>query len=223
MKKSFKDRITSLGLSYNKEVLVLILINILILGISAVAIYFYREILVILLSVVVLAISNYFYLSRYSSIEKRIEQDRVDELISLLSYFEMFITNGNNVYNSFKMLIPYSTMYMEDALTNMLNAIDVDKSVGPYIEFATKFKNRIVESLMLSIYQMVDNGENGEQFNEFNFLFSSVSKEHQQNKIHQKEKSISTLDSFPLFGAGAITLILAMSILNIVGEFIDVI
>ena len=154
--------------------------------------------------------------------EKRIEKARVDELIGLLAYFEMFISNGNNIYTSFRMLIPYSSIFMEEAINDLLNQIDVDKSVGPYIEFASKFSNRIIESLMLSIFQMVDNGENGEQFQEFNFLFSGVSKDHQLSKIDSKMKGLSTLDSIPLFGAGAITIILAMSILSIVGDFIDV-
>ena len=223
MKKSFKDRINDLNLSYKKEVTLLAIINLLIIVGGAIGYYFLKEFIIALLAIVVLLVANYLYLSRYSTLEKRVEKNRVDELISLLSYFEMFISNGNNVYSSFKQLIPYSSLFMENAINDLLSQIDADKSVGPYIEFASKFSNRIIESLMLSIYQMVDNGQNGEQFQEFNFLFSVVEKDHQVNKIEEKQRSISFLDSFPLFGAGAITIILAMSILSIVGDLIDVI
>ena len=222
MKRSFKERITSLNLSYTKEMTILFIINIAEVAFGLIIFFLLKQPLAFLLLGIALIISNYIYLSRYSSLEKRIEKEHVDELISLLSYFEMFITNGNNVYSSFKMLISYSSIFMEDAITSFLSQVDVDKSVGPYIDFASKFPNRIIESLMLSIYQMVDNGENSEQFQEFNFLFSGVAKDYQVNKIDNKKKSLSTLDSFPLFGAGAITIILAVSILNIVGEFIDV-
>lgn len=223
MKKSFKERITDLNLSYKKEVYLLVLINILIIVVAVAGYYFLKQIIIALLGVVILLVANFLYLSRYSSLEKRLEKNRVDELISLLSYFEMFISNGNNVYTSFKLLIPYSSIFMETAINDLLSQIDADKSVGPFIEFASKFSNRIIESLMLSIYQMVDNGQNGEQFQEFNFLFSVVEKDHQVSKIEEKRRSISTLDSFPLFGAGAITVILALSILSIVGDLIDVI
>ena len=222
MKKSYKDRLISLNLSFKREVTFLIIINAGIILLTLVALYFMKELMIILMGAVVLAIANYFYLSRYSSIEKAMEKDKVDELIGLLSYFEMFISNGNNIYTSFKMLLPYCSTFMEEAINDLLNQIDADKSVGPYIDFAMKFSNRIIESLMLSIYQMVDNGENGEQFQEFNFLFSGVSKDYHSSKIDTKMKSLSTLDSIPLFGAGAITIILAMSILSIVGDFIDV-
>ncbi len=223
MKRSFKERILALNLSYQKEMIILLVINVVEVVLALLAYIFLKQVLSFLLLGVALAISNYFYLSRYSSLERKLEQEHVDELISLLAYFEMFITNGNNVYTSFKMLLPYCSIFMEDAINSFLNQIDDDKSVGPYINFASKFTNRIIESLMLSIYQMVDNGENSEQFVEFNFLFSGVSKDYQVNKIDNKKKSLSALDSLPLFGAGAITIILAISILSIVGEFIDVI
>lgn len=223
MKKSFKNRLTDLNLSYKKEITILALINIAEVIITLVAYIFLKEMMAVLIGAIALAISNYFYLSRYSTLERNIQREHVEEFINLLSYFEMFITNGNNVYNSFKFLTPYCSIYMEEAISSLLNQIDADKSVGPYIEFSLKFSNRIVESLMLSIYQMVDNGENSDQFQEFNFLFSGVAKDFQNGKIDSKKKSLSSLDSLPLFGAGAITIILAMSILNIVGDFIDVI
>ena len=223
MKKSFKDRISSLGLSYQKEMLILGLINFFILVVGA-AIYLllYKHWLVFVgLGIALLAV-NFLYLSRYSSMEKMLEKEHVNELISLLSYFEIFISNGNNVYNSFKMLVPYCSTFMEEAINQMLNQIDVDKSVGPFIHFAAKFNNRVIESLMLSIYQMVDNGENSGQFNEFNTLFSNISKDHELALIEEKKRKLNGLDAWPLVGSGAITIVLAIAILNIIGDYINV-
>ena len=121
------------------------------------------------------------------------------------------------------MLLPYSSIFMDESINSLLNQIDVDKSVGPYINFALRFDNRIIESLMLSIYQMVDNGENSGQFNEFAILFNNIEKDYQSSKIEDKKRKLDTLDSLPLVGAGGITIILAMSILSIVGDLINVI
>lgn len=223
MKRSFKDRVTALGLSYQKEMAFLIIINfILLIGTAAIYLFLLKKIIVFVIGAALLLGANYLYVSRYSVMERNVKKEHLDELISLLSYFELFISNGNNVYNSFKLLIPYSSMFMEDAIASMLNQIDSDKTVGPFITFASKFNNHVIESLMLSIYQMVDNGENSGQFNEFSVLFSTISKEHQTQLIEQKKNKLDTLDSLPLFGAGAITIVLAMSILTIVGDLIDV-
>ena len=223
MKKSFKNRITDLGLSYQKEMVILLIIELAIIILTGATYFFYRKMLVLIIGVVAIIAITFLYFSRYSSLESKKKKEHVDELISLLSYFELFISNKNNVYTSFKMLIPYASTFMDEAINNMLNQIDVDKSVGPFIDFANKFDNRVVESLMLSIYQMVDNGENSGQFKEFAILFNNIEKDHQITKAEEKKRKLDSLDSWPLFGAGAITIILAMSILGVVGELIDVI
>ena len=223
MKKTFKERVTSLGLNYNFEILAIIGIPVSFLG-GALAIYFLFGELYIALGVAVMGlVLTYLYFSRYSNLEKNREKDHVDELISLLSYFEIFISNGNNVYTSFKMLLPYCSTFMEDAINLFLNQVDADKSVGPYINFATKFSNHTIESLMLSIYQMVDSGENVSQFSEFDLLFSNIRIKFQEDLIESKKRSLDSLNSFPLFGAGAITITLSTSIISIIGDLINVI
>lgn len=222
MKKSLKNQITSLGLSYQKEISILIVLEIVIILAGGTLYFFNRKILVLVFALIGAVIVGFLYLSRYSSLEAKRKKEHVDELISLLSYFELFISNKNNVYTSFRMLLPYSSIFMDEAINSLLNQIDVDKSVGPYITFASKFENHVIESLMLSIYQMVDNGENSGQFKEFAILFNNIEKDHQIAKIEDKKRKLESLDSWPLFGAGAITIILAMSILSIVGDLIDV-
>lgn len=223
MKRSFKERIVGLGLSYQKELTIYIVANILILLISIVSYLFLNQIILMIVGIVGLLVFNFFYLTKYTTLEQQRDKEHADELISLLSYFEIFISNKKNVYTSLKMLIPYSSPFMEDALNTLLIQIDEDKSVQPFVYFASKFSNKIIESLMMSIYQMVDNGENDKQFDEFNNLFATVSREYHASLIEDKKKSLETLNSFPLFGAGAIVIVLTLCILTVVGDMVNVI
>jgi len=223
MKKSLKDRINALGLSYQKEMMFLILLIVIVIALAFITYIFFKQIYFPLFIGGGGAIAVYFYLSRYSSIEKKIEKEHVDQLISLLSYFEIFISNGNNVYTSFKMLIPYAEIFIQDAINAMLMQIDVDKTIGPYINFASKFNNRTIESLMLSIYQMVDNGENSIELSEFNLLFNNIKEKHFDEMIDSHKKGLDLFNSFPLIGAGAITIILSLCIVSIIGDYINVI
>lgn len=223
MKRTFKDRLSALGLSYQKELFIIALISIVFVVITLVIILILKEIYNALIALAFGAVVLYMYISRYRTMEKNKEKENVDELISLLSYFEIFISNGNNVYTSFKMLLPYCSQYLSDAVTSLLNQIDVDKTVGPYINFATKFNNRIVDSLMLSIYQMVDNGENVVELTEFDLLFNNIKNKNQEELIDSHKKSLDSLNTFPLVGAGAITIILSISIISIIGDYINVI
>lgn len=223
MRKSLKERTAELGLSYNKEIIVLLVLPIIFLSSGFAIYYFFQEIYLAIIVGIIGIIGDFLYVSRYSNIEKRQKKECVDELISLLSYFEIFISNKNNVYTSFRMLLPYCSTFMEDAINSLLNQIDSDKTVGPYINFATKFSDHIVESLMLSIYQMVDNGENINQFSEFELLFNNIRNKFQEDLLDSKKKSLETLNSFPLIGAGFITITLSISIISIIGDYINVI
>ncbi len=223
MKRSLKDRINALGLSYQKEMMFLILLIVIVIALAFITYIFVKQIYFPLFIVGGGAIAVYFYLSRYSSLERMQEKEHVDQLISLLSYFEIFISNGNNVYTSFKMLIPYAEIFIQDAINAMLMQIDVDKTIGPYINFASKFNNRTIESLMLSIYQMVDNGENTIELSEFNLLFNNIKEKHFDEMIDSHKKSLDLFNSFPLIGAGAITIVLSLCIVSIIGDYINVI
>ena len=223
MKRSLKDRINALGLSYQKEMMFLILLIVIVIALAFITYIFFKQIYFPLFIVGGGVIAVYFYLSRYSSLERKQEKEHVDQLISLLSYFEIFISNGNNVYTSFKMLIPYAEIFIQDAINAMLMQIDVDKTIGPYINFASKFNNRTIESLMLSIYQMVDNGENTIELSEFNLLFNNIKEKHFDEMIDSHKKSLDLFNSFPLIGAGAITIVLSLCIVSIIGDYVNVI
>ena len=223
MKRSLKDRITALGLSYQRELCVMFLIAL--VGVSGFLVFLLliKQLIIAVMIIGASVIALYFYISRYSSLERLREKEHIDNFISLLSYFEIFISNGNNVYTAFRMLLPYSDMFIQDAISSLLSQIDVDKTIGPFINFASKFNDHIIESLMLSIYQMVDNGENVINLTEFDLIFNSIKEKHLDDQIESKRKSLDFFNSFPLIGAGAITIILSISMISIVGDYINVI
>ena len=70
MKKSFKDRLSALGLSYTKEMLILLAVNAVIIGIMLTMYLLLKEISSFVIGGLLLAIANFFYLSRYSTLEK---------------------------------------------------------------------------------------------------------------------------------------------------------
>lgn len=70
---------------------------------------------------------------------------------------------------------------------------------------------------------MVDQGENTEQLKQFNVIFDEMSKNHNRELMDQKEKSLSNMATFPLIGAGLITITLTISILTILGDLMNVI
>ena len=223
MKNNLKETIDFVGLSYKKEMLKIILINIILL-LGAVLLYLFLDNLIYAIMLFIgLCLLDFFLLTRYSDKKQNILKNRENELVAIISYFEVYIQNNNNVYQSFAQLIPYCSDWMKEKIETMLSEIDNDKTVQPFINFAHNFQQLSSHSLMLSIYQMIDQGENSEQLLQFNVIFDELSKNRNKEMVNQQDRALSNMSTFPLIGAGLITVTLTISILTILGDLIYVV
>ena len=222
-KNNLKETIEFVGLSYKKELTIALVINIVFFVGAVLFFLFLKNIIYAAFILVAIAVLDYFMFSRYNDKKKTILKNRENELVSIISYFDVYIRNNKNVYQSFNQLIPYCSNWMKEKVEDLLKEIDEDKSVQPYVNFANNFQNLSMHSLMISIYQMVDQGESAEQLTHFNVIFEEISRVRQQEMINQKDKALSGMSTFPLIGAGMITIALTISILTILGDLINVI
>lgn len=223
MKSSLKESIEFSGLSFKKEMVKIFLINlILVLGIGAFY-YFVRNVIYTAFGGMFLLIIDYLLLTNYGSRKRKILAERESEFIVIISYFEIFISNNNNVYQSFKMCLGYCSSWMKDKIEKFIKEIDEDKTVKPFVNFANNFTTPIVGNVMLSIFQMVDQGERGDQMTQFTILFDELSKSHQKDLIEKKKNSLDSMNSYPLIGAGGITILVTFGIVALLGEMINVI
>ena len=210
-----KKMIEELGLFYGQEVLKFVLICLLIYFLKMEKYYY-------LIVVVFLLLGDYLFINSYSSRYRVMIYEHDDELIDLFSYFQVFVSNHIPVYAAFSNLMNYSSDWMKEKINQMLKQIDNDKSVQPFINFSKHFQNLVFESLLISIYQMIDEGESLEKNNEFTFLFNEVSQSNARRKLEKKKRSLDILSSFPLFGSGIITVTLTLSIVSSIGGMLNV-
>lgn len=218
-----KDNIIFVGLDYKKEISKLVIFNLIFIILLISLIFLKLPFYIYLLVGSGLVFFNYIYLSRYSSIKNKMKLDHDNELIYLLSYFRIFISNHYTVYGAIKALLPYSSEWMKEELTRLINDIDKDKSNAPFVNFASKFNSLLIPNIFLSIYQMVDNGENNDATSHFYYLFDEANRALQVEEIENKKKSMESLNTFPLVGAGYIAILLTLSVVSIIGELINVI
>ena len=223
MKNSLKETIEFVGLSYKKEILKISLITLAILVAAFAVFYFLKNYIFTIVILIGALVLDYFLLTRFKDKKRALLKERENELITIISYFEVYIQNKNNVYQSFNMLIPYCSDWMKDKVENLLKEIDEDKTVQPFVNFANNFQQLASHSLMLSIYQMVDQGENSIQLKQFNIIFDELAKNRNKEMMEEKEKGLANMSTFPLVGAGLITVTLTISILSILGDLMNVI
>ena len=223
MKNSLKETIEFVGLSYKKEIFKVIIVTLIFLLGAFALIFFLHNFMYAIMALIGLIVADYLLLSRFKDKKNALLKSRENELIAIISYFEVYVRNKNNVYQSFNLLTPYCSPWMKDKIEVFLKEIDEDKSVQPFINFANNFQQLASHSLMLSIYQMVDQGENSHQLEQFNVIFDELARNRNKEMMEQKEKSLSNTSTFPLIGAGMITITLTISILSILGDLMNVV
>ena len=220
--KKFDDLLLFISANKTKELIKIIAINVSIIAAVAVATIFLKQIMIVFVGIIGVAIANYMIFNSYISKKNAILDERENEFISIIGYFQFFISNSYNVYQSFQALQAYSSPWMEEQIQSLILEIDNDKSVKPFVNFANKFRNKVASNVMLSIYQMVDEGESNLHMMQFNALFEQLNKNHQKELIDSKERNMSSISSLPLIGAGAITVLLTFGIISVMGEMINV-
>ncbi len=222
MLKRFNDLLDFIAANKIKEYVLIAVVNIAVIASAVTLTIFLKQIMIAFVGLIALVISNYLIINSYIDKKKAILDEREHEFIAIISYFQFFITNSYNVYQAFHSLVAYASPWMEEQIQSLIIEIDNDKSVKPFINFANKFKNNVASNVMMSIYQMVDEGENGLHMYQFNNLFQELSKSQQMDLIDAKERSMGSISSFPLIGAGAITVLLTFGIISVMGEMINV-
>ena len=220
--KRFDDLLNFISANKTKEIIKICIINLLVIALAVVLTFFLKQVMIAFVGIIVDAIANYLIFNSYIDKKKAILDEREHEFIAIISYFQFFITNRYNVYQAFQSLIAYSSTWMEEQIQSLILEIDNDKSVKPFINFANKFQNKVASNVMMSIYQMVDEGENGLHMYQFQNLFQQLSKSQQLEMIDAKERNMSSISSFPLIGAGALTVLLTFGIISVMGEMINV-
>ena len=222
MLKRFDELLVFISANKTNEIIKIVVINVLIVASVTVLTIFLKQIMIAFVGIIVIAVANYLIFNSYLDKKKAILDEREHEFIAIISYFQFFITNSYNVYQAFQSLVAYSSPWMEEQIQSLILEIDNDKSVKPFINFANKFSNKVAANVMMSIYQMVDEGENGLHMYQFTSLFQQLSKAQQTELIDTKERNMGSITSLPLIGAGSITVLLTFGIISVMGEMINV-
>lgn len=223
MFNAFKKRMEFNGLDYKKEILKIVLTNVILVILIAMVLILTKIKMLFLIGIVILFGANYMFYYMYTNQTTTVIKNQSDEFVHVIAYFRIFIANKNNVYQSFNRLMNYSSEWMRNKIEIFLRAIDDDKSIKPFIDFANCFNYPIARNVMICIYQMVEQGENEKQLNQFSLLFEQMNRTLNDERKERKTKSFDIVSFLPIVGVGLVTLSLTFAMLSVVGEIVNVI
>lgn len=214
---SLKKKMIACGCTPAKEFLYYAVFVLLLVALEA-ALYFWKGVSYYLLfPVLILVVFTFVFLTRYDNrLKAKAERDE-EEFVRLFTYFGIYIDDGYNIYSALSGLLPYANDSVKPRLERLLQEIDDDKSVTPFITFAETFSDKQIRQVMMSVYQMVDQGSTGVFINQFSHLFGRLSDQKHEESKRRRTQKLSSLSFLPLLGSGVAMVMLTTALVEIMG------
>lgn len=216
--KKLKEKINFLNKNYKTEITRLLIIDFLICVSFIFLIIYSKNLLILIYFFGILVVFNSFYLTRYQRIINKNNANLINDFINTFSYFRIYISNNMNAYNAFKEVSKYSSPFIKTKLLVLLDEIDEDKSLKPYMNFAKNFNNKKVEEVMIAIYEMVNEGNSENYLNQFTSVFTSFKARVEKTNQEKRFSKFNLINAMSMGGMMLIMILIMLSIVNMVGE-----
>lgn len=216
--KKLKEKINFLNKNYKTEITRLLIIDFLICVSFIFLIIYSKNLLILIYFFGILVLFNFFYLTRYQRIINKNNANLINDFINTFSYFRIYISNNMNAYNAFKEVSKYSSPFIKTKLLVLLDEIDEDKSLKPYMNFAKNFNNKKVEEVMIAIYEMVNEGNSENYLNQFTSVFTSFKARVEKTNQEKRFSKFNLINAMSMGGMMLIMILIMLSIVNMVGE-----
>ena len=220
--KKLKSRIINLRLSYKKEITTGLAISIFLILLGVAGYLLLNSMIYLASGLLLFLLFNILYFSRYSKMEEEQKDLAKRDFVSLFTFFKIYLHNGYSVYTALKEIQSFADHDLATYLSELIREIDEDKSITPFIHFGRKFDDLIIEEMMISIYQMIDDGSNPTHLSQFDAIFSKVSDLAYEKELEKKKNGLASMSSFPLIGSGLLVLMVTFGIITVMEEMVNV-
>ena len=221
--KNLKSKIEQLGYVYKNELLIFVIPSALVFVISIVLTILFKNILMIGVSFLFIMVYAFSFYYRYSKKKQEIERNYINAFINYFSLFRIYIANGESVYLALNKTLEFASDNIKPFIEGLLAEIDKDKTIQPFIRFAANFKMKLIEDIMISVFEMVENGNNINYINQFTTIFENFKLRINRSNSESRFNKFDTFINSSLIGSGLIMIILVYGIINLIGEIIWVI
>lgn len=218
--KNIRNKIELLGYNFKNELLMFAIPEGVMFIASIILTILFKNVLAIGLGFMLMAIYVFSFYYKYSKKRQEIDRNSIDAFINYFGFFRIYIANGESVYLALNKTLEFASDNIKPYVEGLIAEIDKDKTIQPFIRFAANFKMKLIEDIMISIYEMVENGNNISYINQFTTIFENfklrVNKANSETRLNKFDTFITS----SLIGSGLIMIILVYGIINLIGEIL---
>jgi len=139
------------------------------------------------------------------------------QVIDAYRLIKVLILQGQAPYQAMQTILPFLEANLADAFHGFLIDIDQDKSIQPYLQFAKRFQSLMVEQLLFSLYQLENQGGDGRQLQQFQYLFDQVEHQFYQQELLQFHEKMQQQTHWVMLATALIALTLLVGVMQLIG------
>ena len=217
-KPSLSQRLIVAGAEPKKVLLYLLAVDLLCVGMG-VLFYFMDMSTTISLAMVACApIFDYYAINRFLQGKNKQDLKLESEFVRIFGYLNVYLQDRLPVYTCLSNILTFASPKMEERIKTLIEGIDKDKSVAPYIEFANGFPSLLIKEVMVSLYLISEQGGIDVYMPQFEKTFDALATEKRRFDQERRLSSLNTLCFLPLVGSGASMLMIVAGIVVLMRE-----
>lgn len=183
------------------------------LGSASLCVYLYPRLF--LVGPLVLGGGLLFLLSFY---KKRIPNNiTVTNFINVFTHFRVTLDSDSNVFQALNAMLEITTGALYENIETLINSLESDHTIAPFMAFARPFKHRFVTHIMINIYMLINHGLDPKRLWQFNYMFETLVKEYNESRLAAHQNSYERFDIMLFVGNALMIFTLMASVMGMIG------
>lgn len=216
--KRYKNYLNKLNINLKKEITTAICFEIVVIAVTFLILFKFNYILAvafILLSNLSYGLYTYMKYIKMEAIHETRKNESFKQFISLVI---VNLSCKQSIYGAIKNTLCIENFPIKNEVTSLLSEINEDKTLLPYISFASKFSIDDAKNIMIILYQMSNDGSNVEYLNALKKNLDDLSIYTMDQIFRKREETLKSKGSLALIGSAGFVFALMIGIISLLGE-----
>ena len=162
---------------------------------------------------VVLEIGYWVYQDNQKDLRLR---DRQKQMMDAYRLIKVMLMQSVSPYQALQTILPFVDSELGENIHDLIMAIDQDKSIHPYLHFASGFQSLMIEQLFFALYQLENQGGHGQQLQQFQYLFDQAEHQYYQSQLNQFHEGMQNANGYVMVATGMIAFSLLIGVMQLI-------
>ena len=141
---------------------------------------------------------------------------RQKNMIEAYRLIKVMLMQSVSPYQALQTVLPFVDAELAEHLHDLLMAIDQDKSIHPYLHFASHFRSLMIEQLFFALYQLENQGGHSQQLQQFQYLFDQAEHQYYQSQLNQFHEGMQNANGYVMVATGMIAFSLLIGVMQLI-------